>query len=174
MTKRKLISFNLRKAILERDNYSCQICGNTNKDQPLEIDHIIPVNRGGTNDFDNLVVLCRRCNREKSDNLVRVPIKKNILQQEIDKEIIEKKKNILYNLSQNDDKHKEKFKINEDWNKIEKNILNYTPEIPFNIFSSIKKKHFSGNKKDCGMTCKQIMKKYDEQTIRTVFKIFDI
>jgi 5-methylcytosine-specific restriction endonuclease McrA len=31
----------------------------------LEVEHIVPVSRGGTNDPSNLTVACRRCNRKK-------------------------------------------------------------------------------------------------------------
>ena len=55
-----------RKAVYERDNYTCQICGATvNDGAKLEIDHIKPVSKGGTNDENNLQVLCQQCNREK-------------------------------------------------------------------------------------------------------------
>ena len=40
----------------------CVVCGSA---ENLEIDHIIPVSRGGTNDRENLQLLCRTCNRSK-------------------------------------------------------------------------------------------------------------
>jgi rubredoxin len=64
--KRKTIKPGLRFEILKRDDYRCQICGVTAKDgATLEIDHIHPVSRGGTNEPDNLQVLCRDCNAGK-------------------------------------------------------------------------------------------------------------
>ena len=67
--KRKSIKPSLRFEILKRDNYRCQMCGVTAKDgAALEIDHITPVAKGGTNDADNLQVLCRECNAGKSDS----------------------------------------------------------------------------------------------------------
>lgn len=42
------------------------VCGATNKETTLEIDHIIPVAKGGTNDISNLQTLCKECNRAKS------------------------------------------------------------------------------------------------------------
>jgi Restriction endonuclease len=66
--ERKRIKPSLRFEILKRDNYRCQMCGVTAKDgATLEIDHITPVSKGGTNDADNLQVLCRDCNAGKSD-----------------------------------------------------------------------------------------------------------
>jgi rubredoxin len=64
--KRKTIKPGLRFEILKRDNYRCQMCGVTAKDgATLEIDHIYPVSKGGTNEPDNLQVLCRDCNAGK-------------------------------------------------------------------------------------------------------------
>ena len=56
----------LRFQILKRDRV-CQLCGNTKKDERLEVDHIVPRSKGGTNDPSNLQVLCARCNRGKSN-----------------------------------------------------------------------------------------------------------
>ena len=64
--KRRVISGTTRQNVLMRDNYTCQICGATVKDgAKLEIDHIIPQSKGGTNDENNLQVLCKQCNCEK-------------------------------------------------------------------------------------------------------------
>lgn len=63
---RNSLSGNIRQNVLMRDNYTCQICGATVKDgAKLEIDHVIPFSKGGTNDENNLQVLCQQCNREK-------------------------------------------------------------------------------------------------------------
>ena len=68
--QRKPLKPSVRFQILKRDNYRCQMCGVTAKDgATLEIDHILPVSKGGTNDADNLQVLCRDCNAGKSDSL---------------------------------------------------------------------------------------------------------
>lgn len=68
-SKRKPIKPSLRFEILKRDDYRCQMCGVTAKDgAALEIDHITPVAKGGTNNADNLQVLCRECNAGKSDS----------------------------------------------------------------------------------------------------------
>lgn len=70
LIKRKSIKPSLRFEILKRDDYRCQMCGVTAKDgATLEIDHITPVSKGGTNDANNLQVLCRECNAGKSDSL---------------------------------------------------------------------------------------------------------
>ena len=71
--KRKKIPFWKRKIVLERDTYKCHICGATSIQSKLEVDHIIPLSRGGTDDIDNYVTLCFDCNRGKSSDIVRVP-----------------------------------------------------------------------------------------------------
>ena len=56
----------LRTNVFEKFNYRCVQCGATNKDCMLEIDHIIPLNKGGGNGIENLQVLCSSCNRSKN------------------------------------------------------------------------------------------------------------
>ena len=70
--QRALMTSNLRKKILERDNYTCQECGICKTDEPhilLEIDHIKPLSRGGLTTEDNLQVLCWKCNRTKGNKI---------------------------------------------------------------------------------------------------------
>lgn len=62
---REPIPRKLRHKVFVRDNYRCVECGATNKETTLEIDHIIPVAKGGTNDISNLQTLCKKCNRAK-------------------------------------------------------------------------------------------------------------
>jgi hypothetical protein len=56
----------VRYMVLKRDKI-CQLCGNTKKDAPLEVDHILPRSKGGKNDISNLQTLCRPCNQGKSN-----------------------------------------------------------------------------------------------------------
>jgi len=68
MTTRKPISPKLVHETFKRDGFRCVHCGRSANDGIiLELDHIIPVAGGGTNDPGNLQTLCRRCNRGKSD-----------------------------------------------------------------------------------------------------------
>ncbi len=62
----------LRLQVLERDNFTCQFCGRTPKKDgvSLEVDHIIPVSKGGRTELSNLQTLCYDCNRGKSDRFV--------------------------------------------------------------------------------------------------------
>ena len=66
--QRALMTTKLRGQIKERDKYACLICGVSLSVEPhllLEVDHIIPVSRGGLSVPDNLQTLCWKCNRSK-------------------------------------------------------------------------------------------------------------
>lgn len=65
MAKREHIPARLRHEVFKRDNYRCRECGATNNDTTLEIDHIVPVAKGGSNNLSNLQTLCKACNRAK-------------------------------------------------------------------------------------------------------------
>lgn len=68
--QRKLMTPKLRKQIMERDHYTCQICGKYMPDGVgLHIDHIIPISKGGKSIASNLQVLCSKCNGRKSDTV---------------------------------------------------------------------------------------------------------
>jgi hypothetical protein len=63
-----------RVQVLVRDGYTCQMCGVSRNDGAiLEIDHIHPVSKGGTNDLSNLQVLCRDCNAGKGNQMLSMP-----------------------------------------------------------------------------------------------------
>lgn len=64
-TGRQPIPRKLRHQVFQRDGYRCRECGASKDETSLEIDHIVPVAKGGTNDIDNLQTLCRECNRMK-------------------------------------------------------------------------------------------------------------
>ena len=70
-----------RLRILERDGYTCQVCGlgagdrdpgNPTRNVRLQVDHIVPRSDGGSNQDDNLRALCNVCNEGRS-NLVTPP-----------------------------------------------------------------------------------------------------
>ena len=71
--QRALMTKKLRDHIKKRDNFTCCNCGNSTYAEPnllLEIDHIIPVAKGGCTVEDNLQTLCWKCNRAKSDKII--------------------------------------------------------------------------------------------------------
>jgi uncharacterized protein YozE (UPF0346 family) len=54
-----------RYDVLRRDQFQCVLCGASGGEAKLEVDHIIPVSKGGSDDLDNLRCLCFKCNRGK-------------------------------------------------------------------------------------------------------------
>jgi len=66
---RSPLSKSLRHKILKRDRFTCQACGARAPDVELEVDHKIPVSKGGTDDESNLTTLCVDCNRGKRDKV---------------------------------------------------------------------------------------------------------
>jgi DnaD/phage-associated family protein len=64
------ISNALRFEVFQRDRHTCQYCGRRAPEVELEVDHLIPVARGGTDDFENLITSCRECNSGKSAKLI--------------------------------------------------------------------------------------------------------
>ena len=68
-SERKKMTAELREKILRRDHYTCQNCGLSRKKEPhlvLEVDHIIPISKGGRTEESNLQTLCHNCNRLKA------------------------------------------------------------------------------------------------------------
>lgn len=66
--QRALMTSKLRQKIKERDGYTCKQCGISTREEPhllLEVDHIVPVSKGGLTTEENLQTLCWRCNRTK-------------------------------------------------------------------------------------------------------------
>lgn len=71
--QRALMTSKLRESIKLRDDYSCCYCAVSIAAEPnllLEVDHILPVSRGGLSTNDNLQTLCWRCNRRKSNKII--------------------------------------------------------------------------------------------------------
>jgi len=71
--QRALMTARLRGQIKARDNFTCLNCGVSTMSEPhllLEVDHIMPVSRGGLSTPDNLQTLCWKCNRSKGAKIV--------------------------------------------------------------------------------------------------------
>ena len=73
--KRKVMPFCIRKFIYEKHNKTCVYCGKvTNLFKGRDwhnlgvVDHIIPVKHGGSDQLDNLQLLCAPCNAKKFCN----------------------------------------------------------------------------------------------------------
>ncbi len=70
-----------RHNIFERDKNTCQYCGRVFERNDLNLDHVVPRDRGGPTSWENIVCSCIPCNtrkanrtpREASMNLIRPP-----------------------------------------------------------------------------------------------------
>src|SRR5690606_36842553 len=54
-----------RSAVMLRDAFTCQYCGETPGRHQLTVDHVVPRSRGGAHTWTNLVTACTRCNQRK-------------------------------------------------------------------------------------------------------------
>ena len=55
---------NARKRVLRRDDYTCSYCG-VRARHGMQVDHVVPVSKGGSHDDTNLVACCPACNAQK-------------------------------------------------------------------------------------------------------------
>lgn len=62
------VRFN-RESVFERDDYRCQYCGNHFEPVSLNLDHVIPRDRGGKTSWENIVTSCIKCNSRKANRL---------------------------------------------------------------------------------------------------------
>jgi len=75
-----------RKNIHIRDHYVCQYCGSG---ENLTLDHVMPVSRGGSSSWENVVTACYPCNSRKGSStpeeagmkLAKPPVKPSLLMQ---------------------------------------------------------------------------------------------
>ncbi len=56
---------------------TCSYCLIEVEDRSIQIDHIVPVSKGGLNDSENLTYACAKCNRKKSDKELNVFLKES-------------------------------------------------------------------------------------------------
>ena len=58
--------------LFARDHYRCQYCGRMQSElkprEALTRDHLIPISRGGLNEWTNVVTACSSCNLRKADH----------------------------------------------------------------------------------------------------------
>ncbi|MBC6428768.1 MAG: HNH endonuclease [Cellvibrionales bacterium] len=58
------------KTLFARDGHLCMYCGGPFAESELTRDHILPLSRGGTDIWENVVASCRRCNQHKGNRLL--------------------------------------------------------------------------------------------------------
>jgi hypothetical protein len=78
------LSKKMRFEVFKRDSFKCQYCGKSAPDVVLEVDHIVPKSKGGTDDILNLITSCFDCNRGKTDKTLddETVLKKQMTQME--------------------------------------------------------------------------------------------
>lgn len=54
-------------ALFRRDKNRCAYCGNIFSLSKLSRDHILPTSKGGSDDWDNCITACIKCNNDKTD-----------------------------------------------------------------------------------------------------------
>jgi len=120
------ISKKIRFEVFKRDGFQCAYCGKTPPEAILEVDHIKPKSKKGTDDINNLITACFDCNRGKRNiELDKIPNKIND-----NSEILKEKENQL--------KEYRKLilsvrrRINNEIKKVENKFQEYFPE---NIFT---------------------------------------
>lgn len=64
----KEVKFN-RRAVFERDRFTCQYCGEHFHEKELNLDHVIPRDMGGKTSWENIVTSCIPCNTRKANRL---------------------------------------------------------------------------------------------------------
>lgn len=65
---RKEVKFT-RHNIFERDKNTCQYCGKHFDKRDLNLDHVVPRDRGGATTWENIVCSCIPCNTRKANRL---------------------------------------------------------------------------------------------------------
>ena len=65
---RREVRFSRRNVFL-RDKYTCQYCNKVFPETQLNLDHVIPRDKGGPTTWDNIVASCFRCNTRKANKL---------------------------------------------------------------------------------------------------------
>jgi len=99
---RKAVSEKLRYQVFSRDAFRCKACGRgADNGVKLTVDHIIPVDWGGTNDMTNLLTLCEDCNRGKKAWVDTVPSQS--MKQIVDKPTVEQRIEALFDMFPNQD-----------------------------------------------------------------------
>jgi hypothetical protein len=61
----ELAGYEVREYLLEKWGRKCSYCGAENV--PLEVEHISPMGKGGSDRVSNLALACRKCNQKKAD-----------------------------------------------------------------------------------------------------------
>ncbi len=58
-----------RRNVFVRDNFTCQYCARELPEQQLNLDHVVPRDKGGRTTWSNIVTSCVRCNTRKANKM---------------------------------------------------------------------------------------------------------
>lgn len=132
------LSKKLRFEVFKRDSFTCQYCGMQAPDVILEVDHITPKSKNGTDEILNLVTACFDCNRGKSNKEIN------------DDSVIKKQKKQLDELNERRNQLEMVFKWKEELLKIDDDAINY-------VVNFFEQKGFLGYELD--FNCKNVIRK---------------
>ena len=65
----ELQGYEIREYLLDKFQRKCAYCGKT--DIPLEIEHVIPSSKGGSDRVSNLTIACHKCNQKKGNKTAK-------------------------------------------------------------------------------------------------------
>jgi 5-methylcytosine-specific restriction endonuclease McrA len=65
----ELQGYEVKEYLLEKWKRRCAYCGI--KDVPLQIEHIVPKSKGGSNRISNLSLACQKCNQKKGNQTIK-------------------------------------------------------------------------------------------------------
>jgi hypothetical protein len=145
---RKQITKKARFEVFKRDNFTCMYCGRKAPEIILEIDHIKPVSKGGSNEIINLITSCFDCNRGKGKRILT------------NKQEIEKEYTQLQILSKQKDQLELLLKWKDELLKVDEQLLEFFKEIVFIASNQDFELNDTGLKK-----LKNYIKKYDKQEL---------
>ena len=66
MDKRRRLSKNDRQLVYDKLNGHCAYCGCEIDIQQMQVDHVVPLRKGGEDSLSNMLPACRSCNHYKS------------------------------------------------------------------------------------------------------------
>lgn len=58
-----------RQTVFQRDRHTCQYCAKVFPERDLNLDHVMPKQKGGKTSWDNIVTSCIKCNTRKANKL---------------------------------------------------------------------------------------------------------
>jgi 5-methylcytosine-specific restriction protein A len=145
-----------KKVILTKSNSKCCHCGKELTVKETTVEHVIPLSKGGSNNVTNLIALCDKCNKEKSNNIVSPKYQYKYLKKEYMDQL-------LKNFEEYQENDKNWFDFQTFFPRDEFRVPNYSPIIEI----------FSKNNKRKGISIsKQFFDIYKQQAMQFGYYTF--